>query len=166
MEVIIESDKGRFWSYSFFILFLIIQLIFLLVVLMFSADLLERPVSPEMVIFYITQDTQRHPLLLELKSGVLLITNYHSLLSLSLCFFVPFKLEVLFTLYVECWNCFSFCCFMHLKGCILESWSPRCIFAKKKKKSLFKWPLFFPRFDKYCEYSNDIIPLLIRDVAE
>ena len=39
-----------------------------------SDDLLERPVSPEMVIFYITQDTQRHPLLLELKSGVLLIT--------------------------------------------------------------------------------------------
>ncbi|XP_021909324.1 Down syndrome critical region protein 3 homolog isoform X2 [Carica papaya] len=34
-----------------------------------KADLLERPVSPEMVIFYITQDTQRHPLLPELKSG-------------------------------------------------------------------------------------------------
>ncbi|XP_059455667.1 uncharacterized protein LOC132185882 isoform X1 [Corylus avellana] len=42
MEFIVESDK---------------------------ADLLERPVSPEMVIFYITQDTQRHPLLHELKSG-------------------------------------------------------------------------------------------------
>lgn len=36
------------------------------------ADLLERPVSPEMVIFYLTQDTQRHPLLPELKSGLLL----------------------------------------------------------------------------------------------
>ncbi|KDO47394.1 hypothetical protein CISIN_1g0186671mg, partial [Citrus sinensis] len=34
-----------------------------------KADLLERPVSPEMVVFYITQDTQRHPLLPELKSG-------------------------------------------------------------------------------------------------
>ncbi|BBH04186.1 lectin protein kinase family protein [Prunus dulcis] len=41
MEFIVESDK---------------------------ADLLERPVSPEMVIFYLTQDTQRHPLLPELKS--------------------------------------------------------------------------------------------------
>lgn len=48
MEVIIESDK---------------------------ADLLERPVSPEMVIFYITQDTQRHPLLLELKSGGFRVTG-------------------------------------------------------------------------------------------
>ncbi|XP_009356027.2 vacuolar protein sorting-associated protein 26C isoform X2 [Pyrus x bretschneideri] len=42
MEFIVESDK---------------------------ADLLERPVSPEMVIFYLTQDTQRHPLLPELRSG-------------------------------------------------------------------------------------------------
>ncbi|GAA0172194.1 membrane traffic protein [Lithospermum erythrorhizon] len=32
-------------------------------------NLPERPVSPEMVIFYITQDTQRHALLPELKSG-------------------------------------------------------------------------------------------------
>ena len=37
---------------------------------MFSADLfLDQPISPEMVIFYITQDTQRHPILPELKSG-------------------------------------------------------------------------------------------------
>ncbi|KAM1129743.1 hypothetical protein ACFX13_040206 [Malus domestica] len=42
MEFIVESDK---------------------------ADLLEQPVSPEMVLFYLTQDTQRHPLLPELKSG-------------------------------------------------------------------------------------------------
>ncbi|XP_028181830.1 Down syndrome critical region protein 3 homolog isoform X2 [Glycine soja] len=42
MELIVESDK---------------------------ADLLQRPLSPEMAIFYITQDTQRHPLLPELKSG-------------------------------------------------------------------------------------------------
>ncbi|KAG5229770.1 vacuolar protein sorting-associated protein [Salix suchowensis] len=41
-EVIVESDK---------------------------ADVLERPVSPEMAIFYITPDTQRHPLLPEIKSG-------------------------------------------------------------------------------------------------
>ncbi|XVE90747.1 hypothetical protein DITRI_Ditri20bG0101900 [Diplodiscus trichospermus] len=34
-----------------------------------KADLLELPISPEMVIFYITQDTQRHPILPELKSG-------------------------------------------------------------------------------------------------
>ncbi|KAM3703069.1 hypothetical protein ACB098_04G067700 [Castanea mollissima] len=40
-----------------------------------KADLLERPVSPEMVIFYITQDTQRHPLLLELKSGGFRVTG-------------------------------------------------------------------------------------------
>ncbi|XP_062157588.1 uncharacterized protein LOC133865238 isoform X2 [Alnus glutinosa] len=38
-------------------------------------DLLERPVSPEMVIFYITQDTQRHPLLHELKSGGFRVTG-------------------------------------------------------------------------------------------
>ncbi|XP_042495360.1 vacuolar protein sorting-associated protein 26C-like isoform X2 [Macadamia integrifolia] len=42
MEFIIESEKG---------------------------NLLEAPVSPEMVIFYITQDTQKHPLLPELRSG-------------------------------------------------------------------------------------------------
>ncbi|XP_050379219.1 uncharacterized protein LOC126796436 isoform X2 [Argentina anserina] len=34
-----------------------------------KADAIERPVSPEMVVFYITQDTQRHPLLPQLKSG-------------------------------------------------------------------------------------------------
>ncbi|KAI3735675.1 hypothetical protein L6452_15183 [Arctium lappa] len=33
------------------------------------ASLPEKPVSPEMVFFYITQDTQRHSLLTELKSG-------------------------------------------------------------------------------------------------
>ncbi|KAL3529125.1 hypothetical protein ACH5RR_008447 [Cinchona calisaya] len=32
-------------------------------------NLPEKPISPEMVVFYITQDTQRHPLLPELKSG-------------------------------------------------------------------------------------------------
>ncbi|KZV24867.1 Down syndrome critical region protein 3 [Dorcoceras hygrometricum] len=32
-------------------------------------NLLQKPVSPEMVFFYITQDTQRHQLLPELKSG-------------------------------------------------------------------------------------------------
>ncbi|CAI0400416.1 unnamed protein product [Linum tenue] len=37
--------------------------------------LLERPVSPEMAIFYITQDTQRHPLLPELKSGGFRVTG-------------------------------------------------------------------------------------------
>ncbi|RYR57085.1 hypothetical protein Ahy_A05g022822 isoform D [Arachis hypogaea] len=44
MEFIVESDKG-------------------------ITDLLQRPIPPEMVIFYITQDTQRHSLLPELKSG-------------------------------------------------------------------------------------------------
>ncbi|MFS7936701.1 putative vacuolar protein sorting protein 26 related protein [Helianthus anomalus] len=34
-----------------------------------TAILPERPISPEMVFFYITQDTQRHSLLPELKSG-------------------------------------------------------------------------------------------------
>ncbi|WJX67224.1 hypothetical protein P8452_51711 [Trifolium repens] len=47
-EFIIQSDKG---------------------------DLLQRPLSPEMVIFYITQDTQRHPLLPELKSGGFRVTG-------------------------------------------------------------------------------------------
>ncbi|KAJ6340257.1 hypothetical protein OIU77_008085 [Salix suchowensis] len=41
----------------------------------FSADVLERPVSPEMAIFYITQDTQRHPLLPEIKSGGFRVTG-------------------------------------------------------------------------------------------
>ncbi|PIA63861.1 hypothetical protein AQUCO_00201289v1 [Aquilegia coerulea] len=34
-----------------------------------KTNLLKKPVSPEMVSFYITQDTQRHPLLPELFSG-------------------------------------------------------------------------------------------------
>ncbi|XP_048498563.1 uncharacterized protein LOC104883392 isoform X2 [Beta vulgaris subsp. vulgaris] len=34
-----------------------------------KAELHELPVSPELVLFYITQDTQKHPLLSELKSG-------------------------------------------------------------------------------------------------
>ncbi|KAB1212266.1 hypothetical protein CJ030_MR5G025034 [Morella rubra] len=40
-----------------------------------KAELIERPVSPEMVLFYITQDTQRHPLLAELKSGGFRVTG-------------------------------------------------------------------------------------------
>ncbi|KAH7528549.1 hypothetical protein FEM48_Zijuj05G0083900 [Ziziphus jujuba var. spinosa] len=48
VEFIVESDKG---------------------------DLLERPISPEVILFYITQDTQRHPLLPELKSGLLVATH-------------------------------------------------------------------------------------------
>ncbi|KAF4373557.1 hypothetical protein F8388_025251 [Cannabis sativa] len=38
-------------------------------------DLLAGPVAPEMVIFYVTQDTQRHPLLPELKSGGFRVTG-------------------------------------------------------------------------------------------
>ncbi|CAL0332586.1 unnamed protein product [Lupinus luteus] len=38
-------------------------------------DLIQRSLSPEMVIFYITQDTQRHPLLPELKSGGFRVTG-------------------------------------------------------------------------------------------
>ncbi|KAF8398979.1 hypothetical protein HHK36_014844 [Tetracentron sinense] len=40
-----------------------------------KANLLEAPVAPEMVIFYITQDTQRHQLLPELLSGGFRITG-------------------------------------------------------------------------------------------
>ncbi|KAI6683516.1 hypothetical protein NL676_029429 [Syzygium grande] len=40
-----------------------------------KAELLDQPASPEMVIFYITQDTQRHPLLPELKSGGFRVTG-------------------------------------------------------------------------------------------
>ncbi|KOM54467.1 hypothetical protein LR48_Vigan10g035900 [Vigna angularis] len=40
-----------------------------------KADLPQRPLSPEMVIFYITQDTQRHSLLHELKSGGFRVTG-------------------------------------------------------------------------------------------
>ncbi|KAJ4848370.1 hypothetical protein Tsubulata_020437 [Turnera subulata] len=45
-----------------------------------KADLLEQPASPEMVIFYITQDTQKHPLLPELKSGGFRVTGRMSTL--------------------------------------------------------------------------------------
>ncbi|XP_062118037.1 uncharacterized protein LOC133831676 isoform X2 [Humulus lupulus] len=38
-------------------------------------DLLAGPIAPEMVIFYVTQDTQRHPLLPELKSGGFRVTG-------------------------------------------------------------------------------------------
>ncbi|RVX17738.1 Down syndrome critical region protein 3 [Vitis vinifera] len=40
-----------------------------------KANLFEPPVPPEMVIFYITQDTQRHPLLPELRSGGFRVTG-------------------------------------------------------------------------------------------
>uniref|UniRef100_A0A6N2LVG5 Uncharacterized protein n=1 Tax=Salix viminalis TaxID=40686 RepID=A0A6N2LVG5_SALVM len=36
---------------------------------------IQRPVSPEIAIFYITQDTQRHPLLPEIKSGGFRVTG-------------------------------------------------------------------------------------------
>lgn len=39
-------------------------------VFLVKVDLPERPLPPEMVIFYITQDTQRHPLLPEIKTGL------------------------------------------------------------------------------------------------
>lgn len=39
-----------------------------------SANLPDQEISPEMVLFYITQDTQRHPLLPELKSGCFLFS--------------------------------------------------------------------------------------------
>lgn len=90
MEFIVESDKGEI--VVFYVLFATVflspiielNIFFLAVALIFSADLLERSVSSEMAIFYITQDTQRHPLLPELKSGLLLIVCPYSLLSHSL----------------------------------------------------------------------------------
>ncbi|KAJ0048525.1 hypothetical protein Pint_17082 [Pistacia integerrima] len=48
---------------------------FVLPVVMLSADILQRPISPEMVVFYITQDTQKHPLLPELKTGGFKVTG-------------------------------------------------------------------------------------------
>lgn len=57
--------------------------------LSFLAELLERPVSSEMVVFYITQDTQKHPLLPELKSG-LVSTSLHSTHLHSILVFVDF----------------------------------------------------------------------------
>ncbi|KAK3440715.1 hypothetical protein EUGRSUZ_B00996 [Eucalyptus grandis] len=44
-----------------------------------KAELLDQPASPEIVIFYITQDTQRHPLLPELKSGGFRVTGKMSI---------------------------------------------------------------------------------------
>lgn len=82
MEFIVESDKGNvifaidevsFNSILFPVtIFWSICLAYLFYIYVFVADLLEGPIPPEMVIFYITQDTQRHPLLPELKSGLLL----------------------------------------------------------------------------------------------
>ncbi|KAG5522515.1 hypothetical protein RHGRI_034620 [Rhododendron griersonianum] len=40
-----------------------------------KANLPDQEISPEMVLFYITQDTQRHPLLPELKSGGFRVTG-------------------------------------------------------------------------------------------
>ncbi|XP_043698760.1 vacuolar protein sorting-associated protein 26C-like isoform X2 [Telopea speciosissima] len=40
-----------------------------------KCNLIEAPVSPEMVIFYITQDTQKHPIHPELQSGGFRITG-------------------------------------------------------------------------------------------
>ncbi|KAI8528610.1 hypothetical protein RHMOL_Rhmol12G0161200 [Rhododendron molle] len=40
-----------------------------------TANLPDQAISPEMVLFYITQDTQRHPLLPELKSGGFRVTG-------------------------------------------------------------------------------------------
>lgn len=50
--------------------------------LLVEVDLPERPIPPEMVIFYITQDTQRHPLLPEIKTG-LFFQHLHSNLEIS-----------------------------------------------------------------------------------
>lgn len=55
---------------------------------LFLADFLERPLSSEMVIFYITQDTQRHPLLPELKSGLSIIVSFLSCFYLILVYFL------------------------------------------------------------------------------
>ncbi|KAL9683327.1 hypothetical protein QQ045_015147 [Rhodiola kirilowii] len=40
-----------------------------------KAELFDPPISPETVIFYITQDTQKHPLLPELRSGGFRVTG-------------------------------------------------------------------------------------------
>ncbi|XP_010271323.1 PREDICTED: Down syndrome critical region protein 3 homolog [Nelumbo nucifera] len=40
-----------------------------------KVNLLEAPISPEVVVFYITQDTQKHPLLPELLSGGFRVTG-------------------------------------------------------------------------------------------
>ena len=77
MEFIVESDKGMIvLGPNLYSLFLYVnQWSTKLLVFFFvenSADLQQQPLSPEMAIFYITQDTQRHPLLPELKSGMLI----------------------------------------------------------------------------------------------
>lgn len=58
---------------------------FLLLFFGIKVDLPERPIPPEMVIFYITQDTQRHPLLPEIKTG-LFFQHLGSILVVSLFF--------------------------------------------------------------------------------
>ncbi|MED6157751.1 hypothetical protein PIB30_026145 [Stylosanthes scabra] len=79
MEFIIESDKGIGSFQPIVVVFIhgirsfqpVVLYQYFLCAWIISDDLLQRPIPPEMVIFYITQDTQRHPLLPELKSGVL-----------------------------------------------------------------------------------------------
>ncbi|KAJ9552829.1 hypothetical protein OSB04_016874 [Centaurea solstitialis] len=69
VEFIIESDLGTELLFLYHHFFKCNELPFLPVFLLSTASLPEKPVSPEMVFFYITQDTQRHALLTELISG-------------------------------------------------------------------------------------------------
>lgn len=74
MEFIIESEKGRGHCFDcLFGIFLPNEHSESAFSVIFSTDTLpEKPISPEMVFFYITQDTQRHLLLSHLKLGLLL----------------------------------------------------------------------------------------------
>ncbi|KAK3228311.1 hypothetical protein Dsin_008173 [Dipteronia sinensis] len=77
VEFILETDKGIFFNFIFFPFEMdVIEQIELSSFYPYvSADLPEQPIAPEMVIFYITQDTQRHPLLPELKTGGFRVTG-------------------------------------------------------------------------------------------
>lgn len=74
MEFIIESEKGRgLFVDCLFGIFLPNEYSESAFSMIFSTDTLpEKPISPEMVFFYITEDTQRHPLIAELILGLIL----------------------------------------------------------------------------------------------
>ncbi|KAK9072297.1 hypothetical protein SSX86_008730 [Deinandra increscens subsp. villosa] len=69
VEFIVESELGNVLQFLYNQFYKCKELPFVTVFFFSTAIFPEKPISPEMVFFYITQDTQRHSLLPELKSG-------------------------------------------------------------------------------------------------
>lgn len=120
---------------------------FVLPIVVLSADIRQSPISPEMVVFYITQDTQKHPLLPELKTGLLLT---HLLCTHCLVTF-DFNLNLWSNLSIINWN---LCSLQHL----LET-------AWYGNPAAMHFDVLLIQFSKFLEfgsYDNDMILELIR----